>query len=464
MTASEPLLIEVRANPHPIPSLLIPPEIVFDLEATCPYCQAPSAAIRRHGTYERQDHPAQRYRCLQCQKTFNAAKLPVVRELMHQVAWRLVELVICEGHPVNSLAATLHVPEKTLRQLITAIRGYLAVNLEVLQHLPHEQNRPREANPGRFRTVFMDEGFIKVAGVSWYLVFGVDETGQPLFAELLPTRNAAAMKACLDQCEACLGGLDVVVSDGHVPTHAALRRWPHPIIHVQHIHSGSRKRIQIHEITPLPGKKRAQLVTLILHNASLKAGQESIVEVQQRTVQTPPLKAGPLRRAKKKFRIKPPPPPTEVINQVLTPPRQRPHARRQTRNKRGGKKWNFHLRMDSEGQGWEMVALEGKPEEKPAPPGIMERVLGILTITREVFGERSITSNRAETFNSVHDRRVRYQGRKTEIQAQRDLKAWQAAYFYPWGAQVLLRAQEFKVPLTIVRALLPWAMVGVELG
>ncbi len=119
--------------------------------------------------------------------------------------------------------------------------------------------------------------------------------------------------------------------------------------------------------------------------------------------------------------------------------------------------------MDPEEQGWEMVALEGKPEEKPAPPGIMERVLEILAITRKVFGERSITSNRAETFNSVHDRKVRYPGRKTGAQAQRDLRAWQAAYFYPWGAQVLLRAQKFKVPLTIVRVLLPWAMVEVEL-
>lgn len=463
MSVLEPLQVEVRANPNPVPSLLVPPEIIFDLDVLCPYCRVASRFIVRHGTYKRSNGAAQRYKCKRCYKTFNAAKIPAIQDLMHQVAWRLAEIVVRDGYPVNALANTLNVPETTLRRVITAIREILAVNLEVIQTMRGTQIQLLEATPFPLRVVFIDEGFIKIAGITWYLIFGVNYDGTLLFADLVNNRNALSMKACLEECEAVLGKLDVVVSDGHSATHAALRRWSYPLIHVQHIHSGSRKRVNVHEIEPVLGKKQAKVTTVSLHSDSLKPGRGTLMDVKQRTVQLPPLTSSSTSKSKKKRVTNANLSTTTKLDHILTPPvtplpkKAKPPPSDSTNG------WKFHLRTETTGNGWELTKVGDKTAVPSAPPGLMEQVLKLLEILRQVFGELSIMSNLAETFNSIHDRRLTYQGCISSVHAHRDLYAWQTVYFYPEGAQAILRAQNFHFPLSLVRVLLPWSITKVKI-
>jgi hypothetical protein len=88
-----------------------------------------------------------------------------------------------------------------------------------------------------------------------------------------------------------------------------------------------------------------------------------------------------------------------------------------------------------------------KPKGKR--PNIHE-IYSILLIVQKVFPDMSITSNRAEQFNSVHDREVVYRGRRTLEQANNHLKSWILLKYHNKGVQRYFIRQKFFFPMSIV--------------
>ena len=74
----------------------------------------------------------------------------------------------------------------------------------------------------------------------------------------------------------------------------------------------------------------------------------------------------------------------------------------------------------------------------------------LLAVVQQVFPEQFVTSNRAETFNSVHDRQLSYGGRITLEQANEKLYAWQCLIYYPLGTQKFLQLRVPKLPRSLL--------------
>ena len=84
------------------------------------------------------------------------------------------------------------------------------------------------------------------------------------------------------------------------------------------------------------------------------------------------------------------------------------------------------------------------------PPDLLE-IYELLTIIQKVFPNIFITSNRAEQFNSVHDRSVSYRGRKTLEKANNILKSWILFKYYQNGLKYFLVRNKAKIPMSILQ-------------
>ena len=183
---------------------------------------------------------------------------------------QVAQLTILHELPINALAESLGVPETTLRELYSEIRELLADNLELVRQLQELLDDNTLSSPEALRVMFVDEGFLKIAGKVVYLIFALSRTGEPLDVQLVPERNATALWECLEQARVLLGGVDVIVSDGGKAIHAAMKQLDQPIIHVQQIHADTGKHIFIHDLTPLDDCKRIRDFVIELHANTLK--------------------------------------------------------------------------------------------------------------------------------------------------------------------------------------------------
>ena len=75
-----------------------------------------------------------------------------------------------------------------------------------------------------------------------------------------------------------------------------------------------------------------------------------------------------------------------------------------------------------------------------------ENILSMLLLVQSALPNQFITSNRAEVFNSRHDRSQEYKGRKTIVHANRDLLAWALMEFYPNEAKRLIDRFDWYLP------------------
>jgi len=95
-----------------------------------------------------------------------------------------------------------------------------------------------------------------------------------------------------------------------------------------------------------------------------------------------------------------------------------------------------------------LVAVDGL---KIIPPVTAVQILRLLTVVKTVFNEQSITSNIAEVFNSRHDRKNRYSGRKSVEHTRKDLRAWLALRFYLKSSQWVLQRYHWRTGYRLFR-------------
>ncbi|MHA1213938.1 MAG: hypothetical protein ACTSPG_01455, partial [Candidatus Hodarchaeales archaeon] len=153
-----------------------------------------------------------RYRCKTCGRTFNPAKIPYWRDKVEEFVWKLVQIVVKDRVAVNSLAKMWGVPETTLRTLVTAVKDFLASNLEIAKQLQERLVFPDTVKHSDLRIVFYDEGFIKLLGGNGFIMFTLRQDGTPIDVAIESQRDAETIYGYFMQAMTQLGGIDVIVS------------------------------------------------------------------------------------------------------------------------------------------------------------------------------------------------------------------------------------------------------------
>lgn len=95
------------------------------------------------------------------------------------------------------------------------------------------------------------------------------------------------------------------------------------------------------------------------------------------------------------------------------------------------------------------IALDYQNTDKIIPDLI--EVYELLAKIQIIFPNMFITSNRAEQFNSVHDRAVSYRGRKTPRHANNRLKSWILFKYCNKGLKYYLIRNPVHLPMSILQ-------------
>jgi transposase-like protein len=270
---------------YPITKMIETEKLLLNLtrdDLTCPFCEEGEGNPTTWGAYKTEGGEIRRYYCYTCKKSFNPSKVPIINIKLGKIAYKLGKLAIQHNIPINQLAQSLNVPEKTLKTIITEIEQKLAENLEFIKDLQQFLNQSNEVQMTSLRVLYYDEGFHRLLGKQYYLVFAVDQSGIPVSVELVASRDQKAIVDCLETARSKMGGVDVIVSDGSPTILSAVRNLRSDVILVQHVHSDLGKRARIIHMTPVLGTKKIRELTIELHTGSLRFNTESIIHVQKK--------------------------------------------------------------------------------------------------------------------------------------------------------------------------------------
>ncbi len=420
------------------------------LPVTCPYCEGKAESISTWGSYRTNTGEVIRFCCKKCHKTFNPAKVPCWKDKVIKIITTIAELTIKEQLSVSALARIWSVPESSIRRLVNAIKTFLADNFELIKQLQEfsVESSIHEAAP--LRVIYYDEGFLKFFGATGFLIFVLDDQGRPISIDLESDRKAKTIYSYFVQAMTQLGGLDVIVADGSPAILAAARALRQPIKLVQHIHRGKGKRVRIVAFQPIPNRKAIWETTIELHGNALLPDTESLISVNKKkiypaswssTTKKPP-RGTTSRKSGKEITKR-----TGVLTpeeSIISPKQQRKRSPRLLSG------YKVYLRTGPSLQEFELSYISTNPPNNSQNCPSLIEIHQTLSIVQMVFPNQSITSNRAEVFNSLHDRVRTYRGRKSLIHGSRDLRAWVALTFYPEGSYRLLKHRYWSLPYRLL--------------
>ncbi|MHA1330493.1 MAG: hypothetical protein ACTSR2_05385, partial [Candidatus Hodarchaeales archaeon] len=371
-----------------------------------------------------------RYRCKTCGRTFNPAKIPYWRDKVEEFVWKLVQIVVKDRVAVNSLAKMWGVPETTLRTLVTAVKDFLASNLEIAKQLQERLVFPDTVKHSDLRIVFYDEGFIKLLGGNGFIMFTLRQDGTPIDVAIESQRDAETIYGYFMQAMTQLGGIDVIVADGAPAILKAAKALRQNLVVIQHIHNGKGKLARVIKLEPISGRKGIWETTIELHTGSLLPDTESKITVKRIKVY-PATWASPVPRKfpprKKKRSKKVTPKRTSVLTSVEGAGSPGKKHKRKTRLLKGH---TILLRTGANRYEYELNFVPGEADLTAADCPTLVEIQTMLGIVQQTLPEQFISSNRAEVFNALHDRYNVYWGRKSLINANRDIRAWTAVTFF----------------------------------
>lgn len=180
MSSTATVNISIGANFLSQPSVVNENTFKIDIFLQCPYCIDPHNNIGTWGTYETLVDARTRFRCKVCKKTFNIAKIPFWRDKLFEMIWKMAQLTIKDRIAIHSFAQHWNIPETSLRNLITEIKTLFASSFENAKQLEQRLNKQPGINSGNIRLIVYDEGFLKLLGINGYLLFTLDNEGNPL--------------------------------------------------------------------------------------------------------------------------------------------------------------------------------------------------------------------------------------------------------------------------------------------
>ena len=205
-------------------------KLELDILVKCPYCKGKTEVIGTWGSYPTSTGDVRRYRCKNCLRTFNLAKIPYWRDKVGVFVWKITQMVIKDRVAINALAKMWGVPETTLRTLTSAVKDFLASNLEIVKQLQERLSVPDTVKLSALRVIFYDEGFIKLLGANGFILFTLSMDGTPINVAIEPRRDAQTIHGYFVQAITQLGGIDVIVSDGAKAILAAAKALRQPLI------------------------------------------------------------------------------------------------------------------------------------------------------------------------------------------------------------------------------------------
>ncbi|OLS23606.1 MAG: hypothetical protein HeimC3_24180 [Candidatus Heimdallarchaeota archaeon LC_3] len=263
---------------YPLTNIPVIENLLLELthdDLSCPFCKRKSPDVTTWGSYSTKVGEVRRYYCYICKKTFNPSKIPKIYDKMGKIAYELGKLIFKNNISVNRLSGHLEVPESTLRAVISEIETQLSDNFEFIKSLDDVLNSKKRQNNQSMKILYYDEGFHRLLGNQYYLIFAVDEQGTPIQAELLSSRNKEDIRDSLEQAITKIGGVDMIVADGSPTILSAIRGMYRSLLLVQQIHSDDGKRARIIQLDPILGTKKMREMTIELHTESLKFNKES---------------------------------------------------------------------------------------------------------------------------------------------------------------------------------------------
>lgn len=447
------LTLDVATNNSGVPEKEKSPlmTVPFEVALDCPFCNEEKPRVGDWSFYPTKRAPVPRFMCYDCNKTFNIALLPGVQKLLRNFVRLVTELTIEQNMSINALAKQWGVPESTLRALKVEIELQLALVWEEVHAVLQAPNSSQGTTQAS-AVLFYDEGFLKVSGTTIFLLFVINDKGEPLSVELSPTRKAADIKPLFEEAFIKTGAFShVIVSDGASTIHKALLELRRPLIHIQHIHSGSKKVIRIHDVRPQEGRKGIPVLSLEIHGDSLKLSTISKGKFKKRIVY--------LSSSKKKTSRKNRSPTSQESVETSTedeeisspdPPSSLPKSEKKSHS-RAFKGTSFSFKTGSKLGEIEVEIKEGFKSTAEPLDVTTQEIVHLLQEVQAVFQGKSITSNRAEVFNSQHDRQTNYTGRKTICDARRSLKAWMMTKFYPEETHQILQTHQWHYTASLVR-------------
>lgn len=92
---------------------------------------------------------------------------------------------------------------------------------------------------------------------------------------------------------------------------------------------------------------------------------------------------------------------------------------------------------------WDYKTTGPKPE--------LLEIHSLLIKVQELFPNMFISSNRAEQFNSVHDRDVNYNGRRDIDSANNHMKSWILFKYHEKGVKHFMLRSKFILPMTFIK-------------
>lgn len=439
-------------------------DLGLEITVECPYCEGETEVIGTWGSYPTSTGDVRRYRCKKCKRTFNPAKIPYWRDKVEEFVWKISQMVIKDRFAVNALAKMWGVPETTLRTLITAVKDFLASNLEIAKQLQERLSVPDTVKHSDLRIIFYDEGFIKLLGGNGFILFTLNADGTPINVAIEPRRDGETIYGYFVQAMTQLGGIDMIVADAAPATLKAAKALRQPLILVQHIHSGRGKRARIIKLEPILNRKGIWETTVELHTGSLLPNTESKI-IAKRIMVYPAKWASPTPRKKhpmkKKYSKQDPLNRTGVLTSVEGAGSQDKKQKRKARFLKGHA---IFLRTGANPYEYELNFIPGEGDLNAADCPSLTGIQNMLGIVHQALPKQFISSNRAEVFNALHDRYNVYWGRKTLFHANRDLKAWVAVTFFPEGCRALLRRQKWHVPYRLLVHFLPLMISKVKIS
>ena len=276
-----------KQNQNPITKIPLTENLVLQLsheDLNCPFCDIIPVAVTTWGSYWTRAGEIRRYYCYHCKKAFNPAKVPYVYERMSKVIFELGKAVIKNNTSISKLAKDFRIPKSTLQAAIAEIESMLEENFEFIKALDEALVDKKHRVKGDLRIIYYDEGFHKLLGQLYYLIFAVNEYGEPIQVDIQSTRDMRVIRDCLEQTISKMGAVDMIVSDGSPAILRAVRSLRKSIILVQQIHSSKGKRVKIIKIDPILGSKKMRELTIELHGESLKFDRESVIRAQTKFV------------------------------------------------------------------------------------------------------------------------------------------------------------------------------------
>lgn len=338
--------------------------------------------IKANGFDNKFDHPVQFYKCKIHERTFYAHTSWLMKQLAEIVIRRILLLIFAGSTPGVDVAERYNLSASTVSNLVNQSEKYVD---SIIERINYDARKFTTLDlPAMLEDViWIDETFFKVGKKSWALILAVDYNGKVLGWKFGRKREAADIRDVLNQAGQCMPDWKVVIGDGARPYAKAVRSFHKRAYLIQQFHTNPWKWARVTEFTPIHSQKIVENVIELDYQALMTEGPQVGFTIRKSyKVNTPKKKRGrkPGQKngtGKGKYRKK--------KNKQRRGPKS---ARKNGRAFQFGHTLNF-LEIDWLG---------------PAPKGVdiplKEEISRMLWVSKMIFGNKSIVSNRVESVNS----------------------------------------------------------------